>query len=46
MFQNIISESEHKFASEHLKRNQQKNECWKENHRRKTNYFIGKYAMS
>ena len=45
MFQNIISQCEQKFASEHLRRNKRKNERWKENHRRKANYFIGKYAM-
>ena len=45
MFQNIISQCEQKFASEHLRRNKRKNERWKENHRRKANYFIGKYAL-
>ena len=29
-----------------LEKKQTKNERWKENHRRKTNYFIGKYATS
>ena len=45
MFQNIISQSEHKFESEHLRRNKQKDECRKENYRKK-NYFVGKYATS
>ena len=50
MFLYIISQSENKFAPEHLRRNKKtktkKNERGKENHRRITNYFIGKYAMS
>ena len=29
-----------------FERKQTKNEHWNENHRRKTNYFIGKYATS
>ena len=29
-----------------FEKKQTKNERWKENHRRKTNYFIGKYATS
>ena len=45
MFQKIISGSQHKCSSTFEKK-QTKNECWKENHRRKTNYFIGKYATS
>ena len=45
MFQNIISGSEHKCTSEHLRRIK-KNERWKENYRRITNHFIGKYATS
>ena len=36
MFQNIIGQSEHKFESEHLRRNKQKDECRKENYRKKT----------
>ena len=44
MSQNVISQSEHKFASEHLRRNKQKMST--ENHRRRTNYFTGQYAMS
>ena len=31
---------------ETFEKKQTKNERWKENHRRKTNYFIGKYATS
>ena len=46
MLQYIISPNERKGTSEHLKRNKQKNERWKENYRRKTNHFIGHYAMS
>ena len=46
MIQYVISPSEQKCASEHLRRNKPKNERWEENHRRKTNHFIGKYALS
>ena len=45
MFQKIISGSQHKCLSTFEKK-QTKDECWKENYRRKTNYFIGKYATS
>ena len=45
MFQNIISGSEHKCTSEHLRRNT-KNKRWRENRRKKRNYFIGKYGTS
>ena len=37
MFQNIISQSEHKFESKHLSRNKQKMRV--KNYKRKTNFF-------
>ena len=48
MFQNIISGSEHKYTSyiRTFEKTQTKSERWKENDRRETNYFIGKYATS
>ena len=46
MVQNIISGSEHKRALEHLRRNTQRMIAGKKNHRRKTNYFMGKYTKS
>ena len=44
MFQNIISQSEHLRASEHLKRNKQKMSAGKK--AIEENYFTGKYATS
>ena len=44
MFQNIISQKETKVYIRTFEKKQTKNEWRKENHRRKTNYFIGKYA--
>ena len=41
-----LSQSEYNFTSEYFRRNKQKNEHRKENHRKKTNYFIEKYATS
>ena len=49
MFQNVISLSEQNFALDTIdtfEKTQRKNERRKENHRRKANYFIGKYATS
>ena len=44
MFQNIIRGNEVFIRT--FEKKQTKNERWKENHRGKTNYFIGKYATS
>ena len=46
MFQNIISGSEHKCASENLRRKKQKMNTGKKTIEEKTNHFIGKYAAT